>query len=131
MKSIIQIYILLLAGLFMSGNANAVSWKPECDSGQTLQKPGSDLYRCKVRNGNTTQFRRANCPFQTPNLRRHTLNRYNYSCGLNTGVIGELWNNFACPTGWQRVRNANNVNRTCRRTVPRYRYVEPHFKQMS
>ena len=97
MKSILAVTLITATGLLMSANAGAVSWKPECDPGQTMEKPQSDLYRCKVRAGNRTEYRRATCAPQSPYLRRHDFNGFNFACGLNTGVIGEIWNRFICP----------------------------------
>jgi len=130
MKSIVAVTLIAAAGLLMSANAGAVSWKPECAGGQTLEKPHADLYRCKVRAGNRTVFRRASCAPQTPNLRRRSFNGFNYSCGLNTGVIGTLQNTFACPGGWTPVRNATRADRTCSRRVPNFNFVEPRFRRL-
>jgi len=131
MKSVMSVSLVLVAGLFTSTHSSAVSWKPECNPGQTFENPQTHLYRCRVQNGTRTEFGRASCAPQTPNLQRHSFRGYNYACGLNTGVVGELWNEFKCPGGLSRVANANSAARTCSRNVPTYNYLEPHFKQIN
>lgn len=124
-KYIILTLAVFFSSVFLSSTAFAY-WTVKCSSG-TVQKGSGNKYRCKVSNGYSYTYKKASCPPQTPYLVKKTHHGYNYACGLDTKVIGELWNTFNCPSGYSKVKTASSRSKTCKKKVPKYKYLKPHF----
>jgi hypothetical protein len=54
------------------------------------------VVKCRMVTHTHTHTKKGSCPIQTPYLVNKSHVGYSYACGLDTKILGELWNAFNC-----------------------------------